>query len=133
GDAVFSGSSSLIVTQTINTAPLINSTPANETICVGNAATFTASASSSPAPALQWQVSSDGGVNFSDIAGATAPTYTFTASLSDNGKQYRARFTNACDTVFSTAAILTVIPKPTATVSGSTTICAGSSATIQAA
>src|SRR5204862_2279616 len=84
-------------------------------------------------PAVQWQVSTDNGASFTDIIGATSANLGFSVSLSDNGKQYRARFTNSCDTVFSTVATLTVSPKPTATVSGSTTICAGNNASIQAA
>src|SRR5207249_11004414 len=81
----------------------------------------------------QWQVSTNGGLSFTNIAGATNVNYGFTASLSDNGKQFRALFTNSCGTAFSTAATLMVASKPTATVTGSATICAGSSTAIQAA
>jgi uncharacterized repeat protein (TIGR01451 family) len=133
GDTLFNGSISLPLIETINTSPVLNANPADQAVCTGNAVTFNASASGSPSPVLQWQLSTDGGVNFNDIIGATNPTYGLTVSLSDNGKQYRARFTNTCATVFSTAATLSVSARPAATVSGSTTICAGSSTTIQAA
>src|SRR5438445_12792538 len=41
---------------------------------------FTATADGSPAPAVQWQVSSDRGGPWVDIAGATATTLNVTAS-----------------------------------------------------
>jgi uncharacterized repeat protein (TIGR01451 family) len=133
GDANFNGSTSLVLTETVNTAAAVTTNPGNQNVCVGNSAAFTASASGSPLPAVQWQVSTDGGLSFTNISGATNNTYTFAASLSDNGKQYAALFSNSCGTALSTAATLTANPKPTATVTGSTTICAGSSAAIQAA
>src|ERR1043166_8410258 len=133
GDANFNGSTSLVLTETVNTAPAVTTNPGNQNVCVGNSAAFTASAGGSPLPAVQWQVSTDGGLSFTNISGATNNTYTFPVSLSDNGKQYAALFSNSCGTALSTAATLTANPKPTATVTGSTTICAGSSAAIQAA
>src|SRR5215471_9836897 len=133
GDPNFNASTASIVTETINTAPAVNANPTNQTICVGNTVTFSAAASGSPAPGLQWQVSTNGGATFTAIPGATAGTYSFAVSLSDSGKQYRAWFTNSCGSVASAAATLTVASKPTAVVSGTTTICAGNSAAIQAA
>ena len=41
---------------------------------------------------MQWQVSTDGGVTYSNIAGATSTTLTFITSLSENGYLYRAVF-----------------------------------------
>jgi hypothetical protein len=41
-------------------------------------------AAATGATEMQWQVSSDG-VNFSAIAGATSPTYSFPAQAGQNG------------------------------------------------
>jgi uncharacterized repeat protein (TIGR01451 family) len=132
GDANFNPSTSAIVTATINTGPAITEQPASQAVCVGSVVTFTAAASGSPTPALQWQASADGGTTFANITGATGGTYSFTVSLTDNGKQYRAQFVNMCGTEFSAAATLAVAATPTATVIGGKTICAGSRAAVQA-
>jgi hypothetical protein len=53
-------------------------------------------------------VSTDGGVTFTDIAGATSTTLSFTAVASQRGYRYRAVFTNSLGTATTTAATLTV-------------------------
>ncbi|MEZ5426257.1 MAG: choice-of-anchor Q domain-containing protein [Pyrinomonadaceae bacterium] len=72
--------------------------------------------SSVPIPTVQWQVSTDGGANFADIGGATTPILSFTAGSADNGKQYRAVFTNPSGSTASSAAILTVKANTTITI-----------------
>jgi hypothetical protein len=89
-------------------APYINTQPANQTVTAGQTATFTAAATGSPAPTVQWQVSMDGGVTFNNLSGATSITLSFTASTSQNGNKYRAVFTNTAGSVNSNAATLTV-------------------------
>ncbi|MGA9994734.1 MAG: hypothetical protein WBP93_04925 [Pyrinomonadaceae bacterium] len=102
-------------TLTVNTAPSVTTNPANQTVTSGNA-TFTASASGSPAPTVQWQVSTNGGASFTDIPGATSTTLTFATNPSQNGNKYRAVFTNSCGTAVTTAATLTTcIPATVAT------------------
>ncbi|MBI1766112.1 MAG: hypothetical protein HYR56_32305 [Acidobacteria bacterium] len=57
---------------------------------------------------MQWQVSTDGGATFNSINGATNTTLTvLPLTLSDNGKRYRAVFTNSCGMAASNAATLT--------------------------
>src|SRR5882672_3283248 len=90
--------------------------PSDLTVTAGQAASFSAAANGTPAPSVQWQVSTDGGANFSDLPGATATTLTFTASLSQNGNLYRAVFTNAFGTAASSTALLTVTNTETTTV-----------------
>ena len=90
-------------------APAILADPADKTVIAGQTASFSASASGSPSPSVQWQVSSDGN-NWSDIGEATALTYSFTAQLGDNGKQYRAVSSNSAGMVTTNAAWLTVTP-----------------------
>src|SRR5207247_11018985 len=92
--------------------PLITLNPSSQTICPGSVS-FTAAASGTPAPSVQWQVSTDGGLTFTDVAGASSTTYTFTAVAADDGKRYRARFSNACTSnVATTAATLTLNSGP---------------------
>lgn len=97
-------------------APSITSQPVSQTVAIGEEATFNAEASGSPVPTWQWQVSTDGGANWSNIKGATEDTYFFTATLGDNGKQFRAVATNTADSASSGAATLTVRPPPDSSV-----------------
>jgi hypothetical protein len=97
------------------TPPAITTQPANQTVTAGQTATFIAAATGSPAPTVQWQVSTDGGATFSIILGATSTTLSFTTALSQNGNQYRAVFTNSAGTATTTAATLTVNPAPSST------------------
>jgi hypothetical protein len=113
-------------TLTVNTAPVVTTNPVNATVCEGATATFTAAASGSPAPTVQWQVSSGG--PFTDIPGATSTTLMFTANIADNGKQYRAVFTNSCSSATTTAATLTVNPSTTTTDPADATVCQGATA-----
>jgi photosystem II stability/assembly factor-like uncharacterized protein len=95
-------------TLTVNSPPAITTHPANQTVAAGATASFSAAASGSPSPTVQWQVSTNGGTSFTDVGGATAATYSFTTAIADNGKRFRAVFTNVAGTATSNAAILTV-------------------------
>src|SRR5262249_29168567 len=64
--------------------------PMSQTIGEGLPVTFAAAASGSPAPSVQWQVSTDGGTTFTDIGGATGNTLSFTTTVAQNGNRYRA-------------------------------------------
>ncbi len=66
--------------------------------------------SGNPVPTVQWQVSTDGGATFTDIPGATRPTYSFTSAISNNNSLYRAVFARNGASVASNAAKLTVMP-----------------------
>jgi len=91
---------------------MIHSHPGNTTVCSGSNASFSVTATG-PAPGYQWQVSTDGGTTFSDIAGATTATLTLNGvTPSQNANRYRCMITGGCAPVNSDAAILTVNPKP---------------------
>ena len=98
-----------------NVAPAVTTNPTNVTVNAGQTATFTAAASGTPTPTVQWQVSTNGGSSFSKVAGATATTFSFTAAAGQNGNEYRAVFTNAAGSATTTAATLTVLSAPTIT------------------
>jgi VCBS repeat-containing protein len=86
----------------------VTSSPSSVTVTSGQNASFSASATGTPAPTVQWQVSTDGGTTFTNVPGATSTTLTFAADMSHNGNLYRAVFTNASGSVTSSAASLTV-------------------------
>lgn len=118
---------------TVNTPPVIGTQPANVTACDGASATFSVVATGN-APTYQWQVSTDGGITYANVAGATGASYTFTAGLAQNGYRYRAIVTVApCAAVTSSAAILTVTPLPVVTItSADLLITPGQTTTISA-
>lgn len=112
----------VIVNITINAMPSITLQPTNATVCENGTALFTAAANGTPAPAVQWQVSTDAGATWSNIGGATTTTLNFTASATQNGNKYRAQFANSAGITNTTAAALTVnrLPIPGTDVLGTT-------------
>ena len=121
-DIVVSGTCGIVTqsaTLTVNTAPVVTLNPMSQSQTSGNV-NFTAAASGSPAPTVQWQVSTNGGASFSDISGATSTTLTVAVSPSVNGNQYRAVFTNPCGSATTTAATLTTCSPPVITLSNNT-------------
>lgn len=95
--------------QTNRAAPGVTVDPSSDTVFEGSTITFTASATGQPSPTVQWQLSTDGGSNWSDIGGATSTSYTTpTLTNADDQNQYRAVFTNALGTATTNAATLTV-------------------------
>ncbi len=129
-DANCSNSGSGSATVTVNTAPVVTANLANKAVCAGSSVSFAASASGSPTPTAQWQVSTDGGVTFANVAGATNATYTFTASLTDSDKRFRVLFTNPCGSALSIAASLVVNALPSAVITTAPIICANSTGNI---
>ncbi len=99
---------SAAATLTVSVGPSMTIQPGNQSIVIGSGVTFTAAATGSPAPAVQWRVSGDGGASWAPIAGATSTSYSFTPALSDSGKQYDAVFSNGAGTITSNAATLTI-------------------------
>jgi uncharacterized repeat protein (TIGR02543 family) len=87
--------------------------PATATAIAG-AVTLAINPAGYPPPACQWQISTDNGATWNNIAGATATTLTLTGlTTADNGKQYRALLTNYLGATPSAPALL-VVPLPPA-------------------
>ncbi len=97
-------------TLTLATAPQITTQPANLSAMGDQDATFTAAASGDPAPGVQWQYSTDGGISWGNVAGATSTSYSLLVSAIDSGYQYRAVFTNAAGSATTNVVTLTVPP-----------------------
>ena len=115
-NGIGAGATSTAATLTFTTTPLtITTAPANQTVAAGSAATFSVTASGSPAPAFQWQVSTDGGLTWADLPGATGASYgTGATSYANNGNLYQVKVSNTGTTLLSSVARLTVtVPAPT--------------------
>lgn len=109
------GSGTLTATAVKLQAPKVTTQPLSQTVTAGNSATFTAAATGSPTPTVQWQVSSNGGGTWTNLAGATSTTLTFVTSATQNGYRYRAVFTNSAGTATTSSATLTVQSAPVVT------------------
>ena len=109
--AVFSNALSSVTTTpallTVNTAPVVTSISGNAKMLIGQTVTFTAGASGSPAPTVQWQVSPDG-VSWINIPGATSTALTFVVTAATIGNHYNAVFTNACGMASADPVVLTL-------------------------
>ncbi len=77
-----------------NQAPTVTKQPTSVVTVSGRTATYSADATGSPTPSVQWQVSRDRGRTWSTISGATGRTLSFTAVAGDSANLYRASFTN---------------------------------------
>ncbi|PZR20368.1 MAG: hypothetical protein DI539_11065 [Flavobacterium psychrophilum] len=104
---------SIGATLTVNTAAAVTSNPPTRNVCTGANTTFTVAATG--ATAYQWQVSTDGGNIFNDIADGGIYSNTATtilditgATSAVNGNRYRCRITGGCGTVNSNSAVLNV-------------------------
>ena len=97
-------------TLVVQSIPVFTTQPISDSVIVANTATFNATTTGTPTPTLQWQLSTNGGSSFANIAGATSSSYTTPVTvIGDSGKQYRVVATNSLGTVISNAATLTVV------------------------
>jgi PKD repeat protein len=85
--------------------PTIISQPQNQTVKVGQSATFSVAADGTEPLGYQWQK------NGMDIEGATAESHiTPATTLADDGSTFRCVVSNAADSATSETATLTVLP-----------------------
>jgi len=77
----------------------------------GTSVSFSAGATGSPAPSVQWQVSTDGGSTFVNLPGAVSTPLTLAVTAGMSGYQYRAVFTNTCGTATTRPAALSAFDK----------------------
>lgn len=93
--------------KTNTTAPAISSQPANQSVTIGQTATFSAMATGTAPMSYQWQK------NDVNISGAMSPSYTTPATASaDNGTTFRVVVTNSAGSTMSSSATLTVSAAP---------------------
>ena len=90
----------------------VTADPQSVTVTEGETAAFTVTATGSNIASYQWQISTDGGSNWTDIAGATGASYTIeNTTTAMSGNQYRCVVSNSGDSDTSSAATLTVDPE----------------------
>lgn len=115
-------------------AAAVTTPPSDLIACVGGNVTFSPAITGTN-PTYQWQVSTDGGLTYSNIGGATSATYTLNnVGLSISSNKYRVIVANDCpSSATSLAATLTVTTPPTIVSEPvSQTICAGGNVTFNA-
>ncbi len=127
GDCVSADSAAAMVT--VNAATAVTDEPDDAAVCAGSAATLTVCATGTGTLSYQWYEGAAGTTTApvgTDSASFTTPALTSSA-------QYWCRVTGACGTADSAAAMVTVNAATTvADEPDSTTICAGSTATLTA-
>ncbi len=97
-------------------APKLLKQPLSTTVEEGQSAVFEATASGSPTPTVQWELSTNGGATWSPVAGGSANQLTVAnAKTSESGDDYRAVFKNTAGEATSKAATLTVHEAPVVT------------------
>lgn len=114
--------------------PAITGQPSNQTVCSGSGASF--SIVSATATTFQWQLSTDGGVTYTNVPAAAPYSGTTSANLSIsaatiamNNNRYRCIASTQCGNTTSNAGILTVNPATAITVQPtSVSSCTGSTA-----
>ena len=87
-------------------APGITQHPANVTVDAGQPASFTVAATGGAPLSYQWQKLN--GSTWTNISGATSPTFTIASTTTADAGQYRAVVSNSAGTATSNAATLTV-------------------------
>lgn len=101
-------------------SPTITKQPATPKVSLGvgdvsKTAVLTAAATADPSPTVQWQsrpVGSTSAKAWTEIAGETSPSVTVTLSEADNGRQYRALFSNAAGQIATEAVVAEVQTAP---------------------
>ena len=103
-------------------APAVITHPSNQAMTAGQNASFTVAASGTPAPTFRWQISTDGGITWSNLSdnsiysGSATATLTVTnATVSLSSEQFQCVVTSAAGSATSNPATLSVT-KATATV-----------------
>lgn len=121
-------------TLTVQTVPAVSG-PGDVTAAEGTTATFVATVTGSPTPALQWQTAAAGSSTWTDVPGATAATLAVDAVTRGlDGQQYRVVATNAAGSVTGTPGTLTVTWGPVVTTPpGDVLVLAGEDATFSVA
>lgn len=97
-------------TLTVQTAPAISNQPESTTLCLGSNAPFSVTANGTGL-SYQWELSTNGGANFSPIGSALSDDYTQAAiTTAMNNNQYRVVVSGTCaPPATSDAVTLTVI------------------------
>jgi hypothetical protein len=102
-------------TLTVTWGPEVTEPPADAAGLPGTTARFAVAAAGSPAPAVRWQTAPSGQDVWTDVAGATGPTYDRLLGSGDAGLRVRAVLTGATGEVATAAAAITLHAAPAVT------------------
>jgi parallel beta-helix repeat protein len=103
GSDTSTSSNSATLTVVVTALPTLNSQPQNQSVTVGQSATFTVSATCGAPPSYQWRKSSLA------ITGATSSSYTTPAvSATDNASTFDVVVSNSAGSITSNSATLSV-------------------------
>ncbi|MBK7008866.1 MAG: Ig-like domain-containing protein [Saprospiraceae bacterium] len=116
---------------TVVADPVVSITGGGLTICEGNSVTLGSTlVDGTGTSTYQWQSSTDN-ITYTNISGANSATYT-TPVLSSS-RYYKVSVTQTgvgCGAATSASSLITVNPKPVATIVGAATICAGATTSL---
>ena len=87
-------------------APVITTQPTNETVLVGQSASFSVTVGGTPPFSYQWSF------NTTNIVGATNATLTLASAQFTNAGNYSVSVSNMVNSILSSNAVLTVNPPP---------------------
>jgi len=96
--------------QVIDSAPQIVTQPVSQTVLAGTTVTLTIGASGAAPLTFQWQENGTNLVDGGKISGSATPSLTLTSVVPTNSGTYSVLVSNAVAAVFSSNAMLTVLP-----------------------
>lgn len=107
------GDTSVIVDLTVKSLPGVVTQPTNQSVCIGDNASFTVSGNGTGIT-YQWQESTDGGATWNNLTGSTSTSINLTSvTIGMAGYRYRCVITGDCSpAATSNAATLTVNTSP---------------------
>ena len=113
---VVSSATSNAATMTLATGPKATTQPVSQAYTYGGSLTFTAAASGTPTPTVQWQYSTNSGSTWTNLSGATSTSLTVSNLTGfENHWEVRAVFTNVAGSATSNAATMTETGAPVVT------------------
>jgi hypothetical protein len=117
------------ITMTVNPLSVAGTASAIDSeVCSGGTAILSLAGSLG---SIQWQQSADGVNNWASVSGGTGGnSIQYNTPALTAPTWYRAAVNGLCPAVFSNAVAVAVNPRPTSTISGTTTTCTGQSATL---
>jgi hypothetical protein len=108
--------------------PITVTAPATQTLCAGAPAIFSVTATGQPTLTYQWRKNASPLSNGGTITGATTDTLTISPTVIGDSGTYDVVVTDGFgQSLTSAPATLTVNARPTASASGTATVCAGTS------
>ena len=123
-------------TMVVNSPITISAQPTDVNVCLPtNTASFSVTAAGTGLT-YQWQVSTDGGTTFTNIAGETNATLNLTGlTVAQNGNQYHVVLNGTCTTNLNSSAATLAVNSPVdiTTQPADVSSCAGSTATFSVA